>query len=380
MSTPYGRKALHLEASTVRGAKQGTRHDTLNRSAFNIGQLVAAHQVDEDEATGVLYDAAVTAFGTDNRETGTSESEIAAVLRDGLAAGMERPRVVPPPYETPEDAQRDLDRYAEAARRMSAGGWRGQRTRRVMGAVITIARGQSRTRDVGFGVTRLMIEAGISSRGLAHRGCRELVEDGWLRERKRSDGHHPSTYDLTIPPCSSTTYKATQSRYDQTRPGPPPGPLVRTDNARITGHDALRREALGTIGGLIWQTLTDDLGTWATQASVARTLQVCASTVGRHTRDLRPLIKHGLVERNPKGRIRAAFPYNVGLLDEIATLHRTRGRRDKQRTRLIRWYQAHGLLDDDLYWIAQDTGQRLSRAHWLDPDYPDPTSDRGDTA
>jgi hypothetical protein len=87
---PYAAAALAAEADRVRAARpptggmSGARNDTLNRSAFNLGQLVAADLLDEITACAVLTDAALDA--------GLSPAEIRRTVTSGLTAGQRNPR------------------------------------------------------------------------------------------------------------------------------------------------------------------------------------------------------------------------------------------------------------------------------------------------
>jgi hypothetical protein len=80
----YAQAALRHEARALREAKQGTRNNTLNRSAFSLGQLVAIGLLPREAVEAELTDAALAA--------GLGEREIASTLRSGLEAGMLRPR------------------------------------------------------------------------------------------------------------------------------------------------------------------------------------------------------------------------------------------------------------------------------------------------
>ena len=83
-TTGYAEAALASEYETVATAAEGTRNDTLNRSAFNLGQLAAA---------GILADAQITATLTDAaRAAGLAPREIPATIRSGLSAGKRHPR------------------------------------------------------------------------------------------------------------------------------------------------------------------------------------------------------------------------------------------------------------------------------------------------
>lgn len=82
--TAYGRRALEAEAAKVRAAPEGVRNDTLNRSAFKVGQLVASGQVAEAEAQEAMLSAALAA--------GLQSSEAEATIRSGLGGGAQHPR------------------------------------------------------------------------------------------------------------------------------------------------------------------------------------------------------------------------------------------------------------------------------------------------
>lgn len=95
-ATRYATRALEAETQAVAAAAEGTRNHQLNRSAFNLGQLVAAGHLDHGATWAALATAA--------RAAGLDESEIRATLASGLGAGQEQPRVVaelpPPPAPT----------------------------------------------------------------------------------------------------------------------------------------------------------------------------------------------------------------------------------------------------------------------------------------
>lgn len=86
---PYAEAALTNEVTAVATAKEGTRNDTLNRAAFNLGQLVA---------TGVLTATTVTTELTKAAlESGLKPTEISRTIRSGLTAGERFPRQVSSP-------------------------------------------------------------------------------------------------------------------------------------------------------------------------------------------------------------------------------------------------------------------------------------------
>lgn len=87
---PYAAAALAAETQRVRAARPptrglpGVRNDTLNRSAFNLGQLVAADLLDEATVHAALTDAALDA--------GLAPAEIRRTLTSGVTAGRRNPR------------------------------------------------------------------------------------------------------------------------------------------------------------------------------------------------------------------------------------------------------------------------------------------------
>jgi len=84
LSGAYARTALERELARVESARVGTRNDTLNRAAYNLGTLVGSGMLDRPEVEAELTRAA-RAAGLDARET-------ASTLRSGLTAGIARPR------------------------------------------------------------------------------------------------------------------------------------------------------------------------------------------------------------------------------------------------------------------------------------------------
>ncbi len=80
----YGRAALARERAAVATALPGRRNATLNRAAFNLGQLVAAGLLDADHVRTVLLAAALDA--------GNPEAKARATIGSGLAGGAVKPR------------------------------------------------------------------------------------------------------------------------------------------------------------------------------------------------------------------------------------------------------------------------------------------------
>jgi hypothetical protein len=80
----YGRAALTREQASVATAPEGRRNATLNRAAFNLGQLVAAGLLDADDVRAVLLAAAA--------EAGNPEAKARASIESGLRGGTAKPR------------------------------------------------------------------------------------------------------------------------------------------------------------------------------------------------------------------------------------------------------------------------------------------------
>jgi hypothetical protein len=80
----YAMAALRDETRRMATAVDGTRHDTLNKAAFSLGQLVAA---------GLLPDLAViTSLADAARQAGLPERDIHRIIRSAMAAGARKPR------------------------------------------------------------------------------------------------------------------------------------------------------------------------------------------------------------------------------------------------------------------------------------------------
>lgn len=105
----YAEAALSNEAAAVATAAEGTRNDTLNRAAFNLGQLVA---------TGILTTATVTAELTKAAlESGLKPNEISRTIRSGLTAGERNPRQLPSRTRPPQlQVPRQLDQESMTPR------------------------------------------------------------------------------------------------------------------------------------------------------------------------------------------------------------------------------------------------------------------------
>lgn len=86
LPSAYGRRALEAELGRVAMANEGDRNTQLNRSAFALGQLVAAGVLTADLVVGSLVEAASRA--------GLSGREVEKTIASGLRNGMRQPRQV----------------------------------------------------------------------------------------------------------------------------------------------------------------------------------------------------------------------------------------------------------------------------------------------
>ncbi len=84
----YAETALKLELRNLRQATEGTRNDTLNKAAFNMGQFIGGGHLDRAHVESEL--AAVAAL------IGLGEGEAAATVRSGIEAGVKEPRTIQP--------------------------------------------------------------------------------------------------------------------------------------------------------------------------------------------------------------------------------------------------------------------------------------------
>jgi hypothetical protein len=88
-ASAYARAALDREAAAVRAAAPGTCNHTLNRAAFNLGQLVAAGLLDAEQVRAVLLEAAMAAPATGHADR---ERKARQTIKSGLHAGQQQPR------------------------------------------------------------------------------------------------------------------------------------------------------------------------------------------------------------------------------------------------------------------------------------------------
>lgn len=90
----YATAALERELTVLAGAGEGTRNDTLNRAAFNLGQLVGAGALPAEAVTRELQQVADA--------IGLGPAEARRTIASGLGAGIANPR--------PTSAARDITR------------------------------------------------------------------------------------------------------------------------------------------------------------------------------------------------------------------------------------------------------------------------------
>jgi putative DNA primase/helicase len=100
----YAEAALQGEVDTVALATEGTRNDTLNTAAFNLGQLVSAGLLSEADVFEALDAAAARA--------GLPAGESERTIRSGMRAGMGKPRII---KDRPQEPDRRRERRAEPA-------------------------------------------------------------------------------------------------------------------------------------------------------------------------------------------------------------------------------------------------------------------------
>lgn len=104
-ATFYAEEALRRELDELRSTAPGGRNDALNRSAFNLGQLVEGGEIDQDRVESELLAVAA--------DIGLAEREAAATIGSGLTKGRTQPRRAP---ERSRDGRRPPARPAGPGR------------------------------------------------------------------------------------------------------------------------------------------------------------------------------------------------------------------------------------------------------------------------
>jgi hypothetical protein len=93
----WAQTALDNECAELSQAREGSRNERLNRSAFALGQIVAAGLLSEAEVVQRLTTVA--------HEIGLDEREIAPTIQRGLVAGYAYPRTPPRAHGDPQHTQ-----------------------------------------------------------------------------------------------------------------------------------------------------------------------------------------------------------------------------------------------------------------------------------
>jgi putative DNA primase/helicase len=83
-ATGWAHTALRDECAIVASATNGGRNDTLNRAAFNLGQIVAGGGIDAETV--------IAALRTAGEAAGLEPDEIEATIESGMKAGADQPR------------------------------------------------------------------------------------------------------------------------------------------------------------------------------------------------------------------------------------------------------------------------------------------------
>jgi len=86
----YAEAALRSEVETVAATERGGRNDQLNRSAFNVGQLIGGGALDRERAENELFGAAQTCGLVEDDGDGGSQAQ--RTIKSGISAGEQQPR------------------------------------------------------------------------------------------------------------------------------------------------------------------------------------------------------------------------------------------------------------------------------------------------
>jgi hypothetical protein len=87
----YGRAALEREITLLAGAGEGARNSQLNRSTFNLHQLVGGGALDAAEVERRLVEACIAnGLAVDAKSGGMSQ--VMRTIRSGARAGLQHPR------------------------------------------------------------------------------------------------------------------------------------------------------------------------------------------------------------------------------------------------------------------------------------------------
>jgi hypothetical protein len=92
----YGQRVLETACARIAAAERGSRHTTINKSAFVVGGFVAATGLDRSAVIGVLTAAAEKLVADDATfGSAANRAQTARSIMRGLAAGEDRPRSIP---------------------------------------------------------------------------------------------------------------------------------------------------------------------------------------------------------------------------------------------------------------------------------------------
>jgi putative DNA primase/helicase len=89
----YGLAALEAECALVHAAREGSRNDQLNKSAFALGQLIAGGELEEHIAVQDLESSGIFA--------GLPQAEVRQTVAHGIRDGKLEPRTAPPSEYAP---------------------------------------------------------------------------------------------------------------------------------------------------------------------------------------------------------------------------------------------------------------------------------------
>jgi len=92
---PYGLAALDNELGKIAAAEEGCRNDTLNKSAYSLGQLVAGGEIDRGHVFESLFNVAVS--------VGLTKAEARKTIVSGLNSGNKEPRTAPQQGKTSQN-------------------------------------------------------------------------------------------------------------------------------------------------------------------------------------------------------------------------------------------------------------------------------------
>ena len=94
--TPYARRALEDECASVRQTLPGGQNSALNVAAFKLGGLVATGALPESLVEQLLL-AAALAWTIDPRKGRWNPEHLQKIIEQGISAGKQSPREMPPP-------------------------------------------------------------------------------------------------------------------------------------------------------------------------------------------------------------------------------------------------------------------------------------------